>query len=191
MNDIIKFLKNNFDQHELYEEENEYKSISYESNNLKEISIKQSKGFAVRAIKNKGLTFSSTSNYDFEKFKSNFKELSDYPVDTKINFPKENLFSQPEVKIFSEDEFNIPNDFFINKIDETIKKILKHFPNALCDGEYDLGLGESNLSNSNGLSKSSKELPSAIFICSLTRSIPYLISVTVCSTCNLVFISKK
>ncbi|GIS30796.1 MAG: hypothetical protein Ct9H90mP2_11790 [Dehalococcoidia bacterium] len=28
MNDIIKFLKNNFDQHELYEEENEYKSIS-------------------------------------------------------------------------------------------------------------------------------------------------------------------
>ena len=53
MNDIIKFLKNNFDQHELYEEENEYKSISYESNYLKEISIKQSKGFAVRAIKNK------------------------------------------------------------------------------------------------------------------------------------------
>jgi len=164
MNDIIKFLKNNFDQHELYEEENEYKSISYESNNLKEISIKQSKGFAVRAIKNKGLTFSSTSNYDFEKFKSNFKELSDYPVDTKINFPKENLFSQPEVKIFSEDEFNIPNDFFINKIDETIKKILKHFPNALCDGEYDLGLGESNLSNSNGLSKSSKESGISFFI---------------------------
>ena len=164
MNDIIKFLKNNFDQHELYEEENEYKSISYESNNLKEISIKQSKGFAVRAIKNKGLTFSSTSNYDFEKFKSNFNELSDYPIDTKINFPKENLFSQPEVKIFSEDEFNIPNDFFINKIDETIKKILKHFPNALCDGEYDLGLGESNLSNSNGLSKSSKESGISFFI---------------------------
>jgi len=164
MNDIIKFLKNNFDQHELYEEENEYKSISYESNNLKEISIKQSKGFAVRAIKNKGLTFSSTTNYDFEKFKSNFNELSDYPIDTKINFPKENLFSQPEVKIFSEDEFNIPNDFFINKIDETIKKILKHFPNALCDGEYDLGLGESNLSNSNGLSKSSKESGISFFI---------------------------
>ena len=37
MNKIIKFLKDNFDQHELYEEENEYKSISYESNNLKEI----------------------------------------------------------------------------------------------------------------------------------------------------------
>ena len=91
MNKIIKFLKDNFDQHELYEEENEYKSISYESNNLKEISIKQSKGFAVRAIKNKGLTFSSTSNYDFEKFKSNFKELSQYPTDSKINFPKENL----------------------------------------------------------------------------------------------------
>ena len=36
-----------------------------------------------------------------KKFKSNFKkELSDYPIDTKINFPKENLFSQPEVKIF-------------------------------------------------------------------------------------------
>jgi len=164
MNEIIKFLKNNFDQHELYEEENEYKSISYESNNLKEISIKQSKGFAVRAIKNNGLTFSSTSNYDFEKFKSNFNELSEYPIDTKINFPKENLFSQPEVEIFSEEEFNIPNDFFIKKIDEIIKKILKYFPNALCDGEYDLGLGKSNLSNSNGLSKSSKESGISFFI---------------------------
>ena len=60
--------------------------------------------------------------------------------------------------------FNIPNDFFINKIDKTIKKILKHFPNALCDGEYDLGLGESNLSNSNGLSKSSKESGISFFI---------------------------
>ena len=164
MNEIIKFLKNNFDQYELYEEENEYKSISYESNNLKEISIKQSKGFAVRAIQNKGLTFSSTSNYDFEKFKSNFLELSDYPTDTKIIFPKGKNYSNPEVKIFSEDEFNIPNDFFINKIDETIKKILKHFPNALCDGEYDLGLGQSNLSNSNGLSKSSKESGISFFI---------------------------
>ena len=56
MNKIIKFLKDNFDQHELYEEENEYKSISYESNNLKEISIKQSKGFAVRAVSYTHLT---------------------------------------------------------------------------------------------------------------------------------------
>ena len=91
MEKIENLLKDQFEQHEIYEEENEYKSVSFESNKLKEISIKQSKGFAVRAIKDSGLTFSSSSNYDFEKFNSNFLELSEYPTKTNIKFPKKNI----------------------------------------------------------------------------------------------------
>ena len=91
MEKIEKFLNKYFEQYEIYEEENEYKSIAFESNNLKEISIKQSKGFAVRAIKNSGLTFSSSSNYDLEKFNSNFLELSQFPTQTNIEFSKDQL----------------------------------------------------------------------------------------------------
>jgi PmbA protein len=167
MEKIEKLLIKNFEQHEIYEEENEYKSITFEANKLKEISIKQSKGFAVRAIKNSGLTFSSSSNYDLEKFSSNFLELSEFPTKTNINFPKK-YDSENKAKIFSEDEFLIENSFFINKLDKNIKKILKKFPDALCDAEFDLGKGKSSLKNSNGLSIQSEESGISFFISAQT-----------------------
>ena len=167
MEKIEKFLNKYFEQYEIYEEENEYKSIAFESNNLKEISIKQSKGFAVRAIKNSGLTFSSSSNYDLEKFNSNFLELSQFPTQTNIEFPKDQLHKN-NVKIYSKDEFLLENNYFIDKLEKNIKKILKKFPEALCDAEFDLGLGTSYINNSNGLNLESKESGISFFISAQT-----------------------
>ena len=167
MKKIEKLLNNHFEQHEIYEEENEYKSIGFESNKLKEISIKQSKGFAVRAIKDSGLTFSSSSNYDLEKFGSNFLELSDFPTKTNIKFPKKKL-SENKAVIYSEEEFLLENNFFIDKLDKNIKKILNKFPDALCDAEFDLGKGKSFLKNSNGLSLESNESGISFFISAQT-----------------------
>ncbi|MBC78188.1 MAG: hypothetical protein CL745_01090 [Chloroflexi bacterium] len=163
MEKLEKLLSNHFEEHEIYEEENEYKSIAFESNKLKEISIKQSKGFAVRAIKESGLTFSSSSNYDLEKFGSNFIQLSEYPTKTSIKFPKD-LQNKNKAKIYSEEEFFIDNNFFIDKLNKNIKKILDKFPDALCDAEFDLGKGKSFLKNSNGLSLESKESGISFFI---------------------------
>ena len=86
MDKIDNFLNKNFDEYEIYQEKSEYKSISFESNNLKEISVKQSQGFAVRAKKDSKITFSSSSNYDLKKFQSHFLELSNYSIDTKNQF---------------------------------------------------------------------------------------------------------
>ena len=44
MEKIIEFLNKNFDEFELYEEDSEYKDVSFESNKLKELSSKQSNG---------------------------------------------------------------------------------------------------------------------------------------------------
>ena len=46
---IEKYLVKNFDQHEIFEERSNQRSISFESNNLKEVSSNQSQGFAARA----------------------------------------------------------------------------------------------------------------------------------------------
>ncbi|MBP06053.1 MAG: hypothetical protein CL728_04815 [Chloroflexi bacterium] len=167
MEKIEKFLNKYFEQYEIYEEENQYKSIAFESNNLKEISIKQSKGFAVRAIKNSGLTFSSSSNYDLEKFNSNFLELSQFPTQTNIEFPKDQSHKN-NVKIYSKDEFLLENNYFIDKLEKNINKILKKFPEALCDAEFDLGLGTSYINNSNGLNLESKESGISFFISAQT-----------------------
>jgi len=164
MKKLEKFLQDHFEQFEIFEQENEYKSISFESNNLKEIATKQSKGFSVRSIKNNGLTFSSSSNYDLEKFSSNFLELSQYPISTNIQFPKPHKTSSKEVKIFSKEEFKIENDFFINNLRKNIKEIQKKFPDALCDAEYDLAIGKSSLVNSNGLKKETFESAISFYI---------------------------
>ena len=145
MDKIDNFLNKNFDEYEIYQEKSEYKSISFESNNLKEISVKQSQGFAVRAKKDSKITFSSSSNYDLKKFQSHFLELSNYSIDTKINFPSKSKGAN--TNIFNKEDFNIANNYFIDKLKKEIDSILKKFPNALCDAGFNLAIGETNLSN--------------------------------------------
>ena len=41
MEKIIEFLNKNFDEFELYEEDSEFKDVSFESNKLKELSSNQ------------------------------------------------------------------------------------------------------------------------------------------------------
>tara|TARA_B110000263_G_scaffold245197_1_gene254388 strand:+ start:2605 stop:3915 length:1311 start_codon:yes stop_codon:yes gene_type:complete len=149
MDKIENFLKKNFDEYEIYQEKNEYKSISFESNNLKEISAKQSQGFAVRAKRDAKITFSSSSNYDLEKFQSHFLELSNYSIDSNIQFPKKS--NSANTIIFNKKDFNISNNYFIDKLKNGIDSIIKKFPNALCDAGFNLAIGQTKLSNSNSL----------------------------------------
>ena len=162
MDKIDNFLNKNFDEYEIYQEKSEYKSISFESNNLKEISVKQSQGFAVRAKKDSKITFSSSSNYDLKKFQSHFLELSNYSIDTKINFPSKSKGAN--TNIFNKEDFNIANNYFIDKLKKEIDSILKKFPNALCDAGFNLAIGETNLSNSNNLSLNIDESLISFFI---------------------------
>ena len=162
MDKIDNFLNKNFDEYEIYQEKSEYKSISFESNNLKEISVKQSQGFAVRAKKDSKITFSSSSNYDLKKFKSHFLELSNYSIDTKINFPSKSKGAN--TNIFNKEDFNISNNYFIDKLKKEIDSILKKFPNALCDAGFNLAIGETNLTNSSNLSLTIDESLISFFI---------------------------
>ena len=162
MDKIDNFLNKNFDEYEIYQEKSEYKSISFESNNLKEISVKQSQGFAVRAKKDSKITFSSSSNYDLKKFQSHFLELSNYSIDTKINFQSKSKGAN--TNIFNKEDFNISNNYFIDKLKKEIDSILKKFPNALCDAGFNLAIGETNLTNSSNLSLTIDESLISFFI---------------------------
>ena len=119
MEKIIEFLNKNFDEFELYEEDSEYKDVSFESNKLKELSSKQSNGIGVRAIKNAEMTFASTSNYKFIEFKKIINELKKFSIKTKVKFPE--LKESKQVKIYSEDTYNLSNEYMIEIIDKSIK----------------------------------------------------------------------
>ena len=152
---IKKYLNNNFDQYEIYEESSNLRSISFESNNLKEVSSNQSQGFAARGIKNNNITFSSSSNYDSESFISNFKELSEYPIPINIKFPEQDEYRNT---ILYDDNVNsYQNEYLIEVLSNEIKKINKLFPNSLCDGGFSIAEGTGKITNSSKLDVGKKE----------------------------------
>ena len=62
INEVIDKSKKIFDQYEIYLITSENHPISFESNKLKEITKKQTSGFAMRGIKNNRIGLSSTTN---------------------------------------------------------------------------------------------------------------------------------
>ena len=126
---IEKYLVKNFDQHEIFEERSNQRSISFESNNLKEVSSNQSQGFAARAIKDNQITFSSSSNYDYENFISNFKELSNYPIPIDIRFPEQK--DSKNTIIYDDEILSYKNEYLIETLKKNINKILLRFPKCI------------------------------------------------------------
>ena len=162
MEKIIEFLNKNFDEFELYEEDSEYKDVSFESNKLKELSSKQSNGIGVRAIKNAEMTFASTSNYNLAEFKKIINELKKFSIKTKVKFPE--LKESKQVKIYSEDTYNLSNEYMIEIIDKSIKKVKKSSPNVLCDATYSLGRSKARLQNSSNMDLKFLESAASFFI---------------------------
>ena len=137
MEKIKNYLSGKFDQYEIYSSQSNSKSISFESNSLKEISSKQSQGTAIRGIKNSDLTFASTSSTKADNFIKVIEELSGYPIFAPINFP-ELAKKDIQVQLYSSDTYEFPNDYLIDQIKLSRDKILKLFPDALCDSGFNL-----------------------------------------------------
>ncbi len=163
MKKIKNYLSGKFDQHEIYSSQSNSRSISFESNALKEISSKQSQGTAIRGIKKSDLTFASTSSTNTDKFINVIDELSDYPIFAPINFPKY-IKKEKQVKLYSKDTYKFPNDYLINQIKLSQDKILKLFPEALCDSGFSLIESESKLENSSDLEIITKQSYSSFYI---------------------------
>ena len=163
MEKIKNYLSGKFDQYEIYSSRSNSKSISFESNSLKEISSKQSQGTAIRGIKNYDLTFASTSSTKADNFIKVIEELSGYPIFAPIIFPDLAKKDKP-VQLYSSDTYEFPNDYLIDQIKLSRDKILNLFPDALCDSGFNLIESESKLENSNGLEIVTKQSYSGFYV---------------------------
>ena len=156
MEKIKNYLSKKFDQYEIYRSQSNSKSISFESNSLKEISSKQSEGTTIRGIINSDLTFASTSSTNPDKFINVIEELSGYPIFAPIIFP-DYTKKDKQVQLYSSDTYEFPNDYLIDQIKLSRDKILKVFPDALCDSGFNLIESESQLENSKVLEIDTKQ----------------------------------
>ena len=149
---------------EVYREEFQNTTVSFQSNRLKSLDNSFGEGIGLRVIKNGKIGFSSITN----------KEDADFLVKSAISSSSigENAFFKfppspskiPRVKCFDPDILSLPVEKMIDEGERTIKAILKEFPHLQCEAEIDKTIVKISILNSAGLSFSYKKTFYSFFI---------------------------
>ncbi len=104
--DIMGKLKNQVDQVEVVKLQNESTTVSYENNRLKTSQTEETKGTAVRVVKDGRLGFSASSDERAEdKLIRNVLESADYGDEVPISFPGKEVAK--EVRIIDDKIANL------------------------------------------------------------------------------------
>ena len=149
INEVIDKSKKIFDQYEIYSITSENHPISFESNKLKEITKKQTSGFAMRGIKNNRIGLSSTTNpLKFDQLIENVKNLSTYGSKTKMVFPSDSIYNN--IPIFDKSLSLVSEDKIIENIKSFIDKLLSISSNILVDSKIGWVTGNTRIINSSG-----------------------------------------
>ena len=149
INEVIDKSKKIFDQYEIYSITSENHPISFESNKLKEITKKQTSGFAMRGIKNNRIGLSSTTNpLKFGQLIENVKNLSTYGSKTKMVFPSDTIYNN--IPIFDKSLSLVSEDKIIENIKSFIDKLLSISSNILVDSKIGWVTGNTRIINSSG-----------------------------------------
>jgi PmbA protein len=159
--DILKQLRAEAEQVEVVNVQGESTTIGFESNRLKASQVEETKGVAVRVVKNGRLGFAASSDEAaVEKLMSNVLESAAYGDEIPIAFPAPQ--SAPKVTTFDRTitELSIPRMVEIGQ--EIIDLICQVEPDALVNVELERGVQHLSLRNQAGSNVSFERSPLSI-----------------------------
>jgi len=159
--DILKQLRIEAEQVEVVNVQSESTTVGFESNRLKTSQVEETKGVAVRVVKNGRLGFAASSDEAAaEKLVSNALESAVYGDEITIAFPAPQ--SAPKVTTFDQTvtELSIPRMVEIGQ--EIIDIICQVEPDALVNVELERGVQHLSLRNQTGSNVSFKRSPLSI-----------------------------
>ena len=160
--DILKQLRIEAEQVEVVNVQSESTTVGFESNRLKTSQVEETKGVAVRVVKNGRLGFAASSDEEAaEKLVSNALESAVYGDEIPIAFPAPQ--SAPKVTTFDQTiaELSIPRMVEIGQ--EVIHLILQVEPEAHIDLELERGVSHTAIRNQAGTEVSFKRSPLTMF----------------------------
>ncbi|MCD6257299.1 TldD/PmbA family protein [Candidatus Aerophobetes bacterium] len=135
---------------EIYQEEFENTTVSFESNRLKSVESSFGQGIGLRVIKNGKIGFSSaTNNEDLDLLVKSALEAASFGQHAYFKFPGKSHI--PEVKCFDPSILSIPVEEMVEEGEEAIKLILKEFPDFRCEAELNKTITKTSIINSSGL----------------------------------------
>jgi len=159
--DILKQLSTEAEQVEVVNVRSESTTVGFESNRLKSSQVEETRGVAVRVVKNGRLGFAASSDEAAaEKLMSNALESAAYGDEIPIAFPA--LQSAPKVTTFDQaiTELSVPRMVEIGQ--EIIDIICQVEPDALVDVGLERGVQHLSLRNHAGSNVSFKRSPLSI-----------------------------
>lgn len=165
--DILQALTSKADQAEVLEFKSESTEVGFESNRLKSSQVEETRGIAVRVVKDGRLGFAASSDTAAQdKLVANVLESAAFGDEVPIIFPGPQL--GPEVATFDQaiHELSIPR--MVEMGQEIIDLMLQVEPEARVLVELDRGRQRLSLRNQAGAEITSERSPLSIF-CDVSR----------------------
>jgi len=159
--DILTQLKGQAEQVEVLSLQNEKTTVEYEANQLKTCTVAETKGTAVRVIRNGQLGFSaSTDETAATKLAANALESAAYGDPAPFSFadPK----AGPRVQTFDSAIADLPIARLVEIGKEILDLVLPVEPNARCNVSVERSLVTASIRNQKGLDVSFQTSPLSI-----------------------------
>lgn len=159
--DILTELKKQAEQVEVLSLESEKTTVEFEANRLKTCTVAETKGTAVRVIRNGRLGFSASTNEAApEKLAANSLESAAYGDPAPFSFPKMQM--GPAVRTFDPTIRDLPVDRLVEIGKEMIDLVLSADPTVLCYIGLERSLVRAQICNQAGLDISFQNTPLSI-----------------------------
>jgi PmbA protein len=165
--DILERLTTQANQVEVVEMMSEHTKVGFEANRLKSSQVEETKGIAVRVVKDGRLGFSASSDVSAgEKLVANVLESAAFGDEVPLVFPGPQ--SPPEVVTFDPAMSELQISRLIEIGQEIIDIILRVEPEARVNVELDRGRQRLSLQNQAGAEVTSERSPLSIS-CQISR----------------------
>jgi len=161
--DILKQLRQRMDQFEVVHLRNESTKVSFESNRLKTSQVEETKGIAVRVVKQGRLGFAASSDASAtEQLVKNAIESAMYGDQVPITFPEAQ--HAPTVKTFDPTITELPIPRMVEIGKEIVDYILQIEPEARVNVSLKRGIQQVALHNQTGNEASYQSSPLSISV---------------------------
>jgi len=156
--DILTQLKKEAEQVEVLSLQNEKTTVEYEANQLKTCTVAETKGTAVRVIRNGQLGFSaSTDETVINKLAANALESAAYGDKAPFSFPDPK--PGPAVRTFDKAVADLPIARLVEMGKEILDLVLRVEPDARCNIGLERSIVTASIRNQKGLDVSFQTSP--------------------------------
>ena len=159
--DVLKRLQAHADQVEVVHVQTESTTVGFEANRLKSSQVEETKGIAVRVVKDGRLGFAASSDESAtDKLVANALESADFGDEIPMTFPAPQ--AAPEVTTFDRSIVELPIPRLVEIGQEIVDLILQVEPDARVDVELERGVQHLSIRNQAGTEVSFKRSPLSI-----------------------------